>query len=190
MKAVTTMAINLLRSNAFSKLPQAFFSILIFVILGLPGLPSFSASAQAAETTLNKALDLASDAQEATRLHIPVLVLYSLPGCPYCESIRRSHLIPMQAASEKNTPRRAIIRQVDLKSSLSMIDFAGQRVTHSQFAQAQNIKFAPVVAFYGKDETPLTDPLMGTMLPDFYSQYLDDALAMATLKLIPPNRAK
>ena len=98
--------------------------------------------------------------------------------------------MPMQAAREKNTPRRAIIRQVDLKSNLSMIDFAGQRVTHGQFAQAQNIKFAPVVAFYGKDETPLTDPLMGAMLPDFYSQYLDDALATATLKMIPPNRAK
>lgn len=187
---VSLLDINPLRTNVFSKLLQFIFSILTFAILGLPGLLSSSSSAHAAETTLSKALDLVSDAREAQRLHIPILMLYSLPGCPYCESIRRSHLMPMQAVSERSAPRRAIIRQVDLKSSLGMIDFAGQRVTHSQFAWAQNIKFAPVVAFYGKDAMPLTEPLMGTMLPDFYSQYLEDALAVATLKLIPLNRAK
>ncbi len=154
----------------------------LFTLLGVGG------AAQAAETTLTKAQDLAIDAREAQRLGVPILVLYSLPGCPYCEAIRRSHLTPMDAASNKAyTPRRAIIRQVDLKSSLGLIDFEGRHSSHASFAQAQNIKFAPVVAFYGKDAKLLIDPLVGTMLPDFYGQYLDDALATATRKLGTSN---
>lgn len=155
---------------------------LLFTLLGTSGV------SQAAETTLTKAQDLASDAREAQQLGVPILVLYSLPGCPYCEAIRRLHLAPMNAAAKTaHAPRRAIIRQIDLKSSLGLIDFGGRHSSHASFAQAQNIKFAPVVAFYGKDAKPLIDPLVGTMLPDFYGQYLDDALATATRKLGTSN---
>ena len=170
-----------LKAGVFS----TFIFTLLFTLVGP------SVAVQAAETTLTKAQDLANDAREAQRLGVPILILYSLPGCPYCEAIRRSHLTPMNEASNKaQAPRRAIIRQVDLKSSLGLIDFEGQRVSHASFAQAQNIKFAPVVAFYGKDAKPLTDPLIGTMLPDFYGQYLDDALTTATFKLGTSNTSK
>ena len=178
--------------SLLNRLPILRAGIFIAVVFApLFALLGSSCVVQAAETTLAKAQDLASDAREAQRLGVPILVLYSLPGCPYCEAIRRSHLTPMDAASNTaHAPRRAIIRQVDLKSSLGLIDFEGRRSSHASFAQAKNIKFAPVVAFYGKGAKPLTDPLIGTMLPDFYGQYLDDALVTATRKLSTLNTPK
>jgi thiol-disulfide isomerase/thioredoxin len=133
----------------------------------------------AAETTLAKAADLAADVRESARTGIPVLLLFSLPGCPHCEAIRRGHLL----ALEKEQPARVIARQVDMHSTQVMIDFAGRRTTHGEFIRAQNIRFAPIVVLAGAGGERLTEPLVGAMLPDFYGAYLEGAIAAATRHL-------
>jgi thiol-disulfide isomerase/thioredoxin len=133
----------------------------------------------AAETTLTKATDLQVDAAAARKAGVPILVLYSLPGCPYCEAIRRSHLAPLAA----EVPAKAIIRQIDLQSVAVLRGFDGKPTTHAEFVRARGIKFAPVVSFFGSDGQPIGESLVGTMLPDFYGAYLADALSTATAKV-------
>ena len=41
------------------------------------------------------ATNLRTDAAEAGRRKVPILLLYSLAGCPYCDQVRRSFLLPM-----------------------------------------------------------------------------------------------
>jgi hypothetical protein len=134
---------------------------------------------RAAETTLTKATDLQADAAAARKAGVPILVLYSLPGCPYCEAIRRSHLTPLAA----DVPAKAIIRQIDLQSGAGLRGFDGKPTIHAEFVRARGIKFAPVVSFFGTDGQTIGEPLMGTMLPDFYAAYLADALEAATAKV-------
>jgi len=131
------------------------------------------------ETSLTKATDLQADAIASRKASIPILILYSLPGCPYCEAIRRSHLTPLAA----EVPAKAIIRQIDLQSGASLRGFDGKPTTHAEFVRARGIKFAPVVSFFGTDCQTIGEPLMGTMLPDFYASYLADALEAATGKV-------
>lgn len=123
------------------------------------------------------ARDLKSELGEAMRQRVPVLILFSLPACPYCNEIRRSHLLPMMADPVQS--RRAIVRQVDLKGPTPMLDWKGRKTTHGDFARGNEIGFAPVVAFHGAGGTALGEPLIGGMLPDFYAHYLESALEAA-----------
>jgi hypothetical protein len=135
-----------------------------------------------AESTLTKATDLHYDAAAAHKAGVPILVLYSLPRCPYCEAIRRSHLAPMAA----EVPPKAIIRQIDLQSAAALRGFDGKPTTHAEFVRARGIKFAPVVSFFGSDGRSVGESLVGSMLPDFYAAYLADGLQAATAKVRGP----
>ncbi|MBC7625396.1 MAG: thioredoxin [Aeromicrobium sp.] len=177
------MSASLSPSRRAARFVRVVAAFVVGVVTLLPFLPSV---AHPAETTLTKATDLQADAAAARKAGVPILVLYSLPGCPYCEAIRRSHLTPLVA--EK--PVRAIIRQIDLQSSAALRDFDGKPTTHADFVRARGIKFAPVVSFFGADGKTIGEPLMGTMLPDFYGAYLADALSAATAKVRAGGHAK
>ena len=127
------------------------------------------------QSSLPLAIDLAADSRMASERNIPLLVLYSLPGCPYCEAVRRSYLLPLLAES---TPR-ALVRQIDVDSSRQLIDFEKRPATHQAFATREGITLTPVVAFYGPAGKQVAARMVGAMLPDFYGSYLDEALSKA-----------
>jgi thioredoxin-related protein len=161
-------------------------AIIVGFVLALCIAPFNHAAAR--ETTLVKATDLQADAKISARDRIPIIILFSLAGCPHCEVIRQSHLTPLARTNNKKMPN-AIVRQVDLGSPKTMIDFAGVKTTHQEFVNAQQVKFSPVVIFYDASGKKLGDPLIGAMLPDFYGAYLDDALAAATSAINPDKPA-
>lgn len=139
-----------------------------------------------AAATLPLAVDLHDEAAQAARAKVPLIVLFSLPGCPHCEVVRRSHLLPLLA--EK--PPRARVVQIDLKSPSPLTDFSGRKTTHGEYSQQQKIVLAPVVMFLGRDGQPLAAPLVGSMIPDFYGAYFDDALSEAQNKLTPALQSR
>lgn len=143
----------------------------------------FAAAAHAGtDGQLTLAADLRADAETARKQAIPILLFYSLKGCPYCEVIRASHLLPMQREAATTKPR-VIIRQVNLQDPATLRDFAGRATTHREYSQAQKISFAPVVTLVDGEGRALAEPLKGAMLPDFYGAHLDDAIAQATAAL-------
>ncbi len=126
------------------------------------------------------AKDLQADGRDARSRKAPVVILFSLPGCPYCEIVRRSHLLPM-LRDPKAAP--VIIRQVDIDSDQAVVGFDGKATTHAAIARAHDVRSVPVVAFWDGDGRPLADPLKGMLLPDFYSAYLDSAIESARARL-------
>ncbi|HEX9392292.1 MAG TPA: thioredoxin fold domain-containing protein [Usitatibacteraceae bacterium] len=138
------------------------------------------------QTSLPLAVDLAADGGRTGAQGIPVLILFSLPGCPYCEALRRSFLTPMLAEPQP----RAVLRQVDIDSSVILKDFQGRKLSHQDFATREGIALTPVVGFYGPDGEAVADRLVGAMLPDFYGSYLDDALAKAAAKIRTETEGK
>ncbi len=140
------------------------------------------ALASAAPTTgqLPLAADLQADGRESRSRKAPLVILFSLPGCPYCEIVRRSHLLPM-LRDPKAPP--VIVRQVDIDSDQAVVGFDGKATTHAAIARAHDVRSVPVVAFWDGDGRPLADPLKGMLLPDFYSAYLDSAIESARARL-------
>ena len=146
----------------------------LMAVFAFAGLLGASASG-ARESTLTVATDLAADLAQSTKQGIPIVILYSLAGCPQCEVIRRLHLTPL--ANEN--PPRAIVRQINLQSTAPIRHFDSTMTTQKAMIDQQKIDFAPVVVFYGAGGQRVGAPLVGSMLADFYSVYLDNGIAEA-----------
>ena len=147
------------------------------------GLASFSRAARPSAIPL--ATDLRADGQVSKARKIPILVLFSLPGCPYCEIVRHSHLVPML-----RDPQRAglaVFRQIDIDGEHAVLDFTGRRTTHEAISRAHGMRSAPVVAFWDGEGKPVAENLAGMLLPDFYSAYLESALETARARLASPR---
>lgn len=149
--------------------------------LGLGGLGLALPAGAAADGELPLANDLLADGRLARERKVPMVILFSLPGCPYCEIVRRSQLAPMLRDPRQSA--RAIIREIDIDSDAPLVGFAGERTTHAQVARGHGVRAAPVVAFWDGTGKPIAEPLRGMLLPDFYSAYLEAALAAAESKL-------
>ena len=134
-------------------------------------------------TTLEPARDLAAEARVAAARMQPIIIMVSLAGCPYCETVRRSHLLPILNGTKfESLP---LIRQVELNGADGMVDFDGKKISHATFAKNLKAKIAPVVYFFGSDGRQLVEPLVGAMIPDFYGAYFDAALANAITRMNP-----
>jgi thioredoxin-related protein len=130
---------------------------------------------------LAPAHDLRADGELAGRLGTPLIVLVSLDGCPHCEVVRRSHLLPLvRTASASPAP---VIRQVELRGSGMLVDFGGEQKSHAAFARQHRVNIAPVVMFFDAKGRMLVPPLIGAMIPDFYGAYFDSALADARARM-------
>jgi len=150
-----------------------------FLVLA-PGLTAALATA-APQAPLPLASNFQVDGQESRRRRVPIVVLFSLPGCPYCEIVRRSHLLPMQRDPAQSA--RAILRQVDIDSDQPVVGFGGAPTTHEAIARAHGVRAVPVVAFWDGEGRTLAEPLKGMLLADFYAAYLESALESARARL-------
>lgn len=130
--------------------------------------------------SLPGARDLAADARDARDNGRPLLVLYSQAGCTWCEEARR-YIAPIAVAPE--TRDQALFRQVDIDSDAELIDFTAQASSHRRFAQAQQVSLTPTVVLYGPDGRVIGEPIVGMRLPDFYAQYLLNAVDAARAEI-------
>lgn len=131
---------------------------------------------------LPPATDLAADAVESKRTGAPLIVMLSLQGCPHCDVVRRSHLLPL--LNGPTSLARPIVRQVEINGTAPVRDFDGSTITHAEFAVRHKFKLAPIVMFFGNKGEMLAKPLVGSMIPDFYGAYLDSALSEARANLV------
>ncbi|HTD02563.1 thioredoxin fold domain-containing protein [Undibacterium sp.] len=133
-------------------------------------------AASAKETPLPAAANLALEAAAAARQHMPLILIVSLPDCPYCEQVRRRHLVPMHKQG-------FIVRQVYINGESSVTGFDGKPLSQKQLALDYAVKAAPTVLFLDMQGRPLAAPIVGALLEDFYGAYLDEAIATAKQKL-------
>ena len=104
----------------------------------------------------------------------PLVLLITLPGCVYCELVRRSYLIPL-------LPEIGLQAwQLDVTNrSAPLIGFDGKPSTAALQAKAWKATFTPTVLFIGSQGRELAERLVGIAVPDFYGAYLEQRLATA-----------
>ncbi len=120
------------------------------------------------------------------RQQVPMMVLFSQAYCSWCEKAREEYIRPM--AKQAPWATRALYRQIDLDSDDALIGFDGQAQTHRGFAKAAGVFVTPTVMMFGPDGRSLVPPLVGVSLPDFYGQYLEQAIERAQGKLPAPEK--
>ena len=141
--------------------------------LGALALASLLPAARADEPKLPVAVALPEHLRLALQQGSPLVVMVSLPGCPFCKAVRESHLAPMQR--EQGLP----VVQIDMMSRAVLRDFQGASVTHEQQIDAWGIRVAPTVLFFGRRGQEVAERLVGSYLPDFYGGYLEQRLETA-----------
>ena len=104
----------------------------------------------------------------------PLVVLISLPGCVYCELVRRSYLLP----GRRDDQLQAWQLNVN-DNSTPWTGFDGKPTTAALQAKAWKATFTPTVLFIGIQGQELAERLVGIAVPDFYGAYLDQRLTTA-----------
>lgn len=141
--------------------------------LSAVALASLMPHVRADEPKLPVAVALPEHLRLALQQGSPLLVMVSLPGCPFCKAVREGHLAPMQR--EQGLP----VVQVDMTSRATFRDFKGATVTHEQQIDAWGIRVAPTVLFFGRRGQEVAERLVGSYLADFYGGYLEQRLETA-----------
>ncbi|SDC40741.1 hypothetical protein SAMN05216345_102171 [Cupriavidus sp. YR651] len=137
---------------------------------------ALGAGASLAAGHLPPVTDVAAQSTAAARDGEPLVVLVSLPGCTYCETVRRNYLAPQLAAGE------IAAREVDMTADTPMRDVDGSMTTAKQWARAHNISVAPTVLFLDRNGRNAASPLRG-LQGDFYGAYLEQALDEARARI-------
>lgn len=143
-------------------------------LASLAAVAGFSAVAGTAH--LPPVTDIGAQSAAAARQGEPLVVLVSLPGCTYCETVRRNYLGPQVAAGD------IAAREIDMTADTPIRDVDGTMTTAKRWAQAHNISVAPTVMFLDPHGRNLAKPLRG-MQPDFYGAYLEQAIDEARAKV-------
>ncbi len=131
-----------------------------------------------AQNSLKKSLlpwpaDLAQAAAVAHARGQPLVLMVSLPGCPWCELLRRNYLGPMQ--SEGLPAHEFMIND----SSRMLRDFNTQRVSPAALSSTLKISVTPTVLFIGRDGQEIAPRIEGVASADFIGAVLDERLATA-----------
>lgn len=133
--------------------------------------------ARSSEDALPELINLQQDAQIAGNRF--ALILVSQPNCQYCELITREILMPMQLSGKYD--KKLLFRKLNIfDDSNTIIDFNGNRVDATVFANRYNSAFTPTLLFVDpNDGKVLTDKMVGINTIDLYGFYVDRAVNKA-----------
>jgi thioredoxin-related protein len=146
--------------------------------LGLAALV-VSNDAAAKDSALPVPTSLPDIAARAAAKGEPLVLLITLPGCPYCEMVRRSYLLP----GRKDDGLQAWQITVN-DSAARLTGFDGKATSAAAQAQAWKATFTPTVLFFGPRGQELAERLVGVASQDFYGAYLDERLSSARKALL------
>lgn len=132
------------------------------------------ATALAKDSALPVPASLPTVAEAASHLGEPLVLLVTLPGCPFCELVRRSYLLP----ARQDAGLQAWQLDVTNRTTV-LLGFDGNLTTAALQTRAWKASFTPTVLFLGARGQELAERLVGIAVPDFYGAYLENRLATA-----------
>jgi thioredoxin-related protein len=121
-------------------------------------------------------LEAEADARAASKLRVPLIVLFSLSDCGFCHEVRRNYL----ASLIRELGDGVVIREVVSDEPHKLTWFGGEQLTHPQLAARTHIQFYPTLHFFDAQFKPLVEPLLGSNAAGFYNAYLDQRIAQST----------
>lgn len=121
---------------------------------------------------------LRQSAERANAAGQPLVIMTTLAGCPWCDTVRNQYLGPMQAKGD------VVAFELDVRErSLRLQAFDGSFTTPAEQARAWKARFAPTVLFWNAQGQELAERLVGVAVPELYGAYLEQRLAEARRRL-------
>ena len=147
----------------------------VFAIVAWACAPAFAAEG------VPTAQDLSRDGALAKQMNGVVLVLFSADYCRYCETVLHDYLEPMSRLADYQG--KVVMRKVEISSYDAMKDFQGNKTPQRHFAGDTGVRMVPTVAVFDGQGRMLAKPVVGLAIPDYYGQYLDDAIQLGLEKV-------
>lgn len=145
-------------------------------LLLAPLLATAAVPLRAAEAALPMPGSLASALELALARSRALVVMVSLPGCPWCKLVRQNYLAPLLAAGQP-------VIELDMQDRRGIVGFDGAATTPMRLADSLRVRVAPTVLFLGRGARELAPRLAGVTSEDFYGAYLDERVAAANRAL-------
>ena len=120
------------------------------------------------------AVDLQQDADASRSAQLPILLIYTTEYCHYCDEVKASvfNLISADPAYRD----RMLLREVRIDTNLDLVSFSGTATSHRSFSKTRGIRIVPTLEFLDGAGTPISPPLVGAGIPDYYGAYLDNGI--------------
>lgn len=122
-----------------------------------------------------------ADGKLAASKKIPILVLYTSPGCQYCERAKSEYLVPM--LNDPMYKNKVIMREVDITSQNPITLFNGSKSTGEAFATQHKVTMVPTIKLMNAQNVALAEPIVGLLIQDFYFGYIDSAINLGLQKM-------
>jgi Thioredoxin-like domain len=134
---------------------------------------SEAAHAQPKETFLPTPTSLREAALLAQSKGEPLVLLVSLPGCVWCELLRRNYLAPMRNEGVH-------VFQITVNDKKQVVDnFQGQPSQGADIATAYRAKFTPTLMFFNAQGQEIAKRIEGVASLDMIGALIDARLAAA-----------
>ncbi len=139
-------------------------------------------------------VDLPEAAGQAFAAGRPLVLMFSLRGCPWCDALRREHFTTLVASQDR---LGVVALEIDLADSqaFSSAPTAPQPVRPAsllansprELGRLHKVRLAPTVLFLGPNGE-VAERLVGYGSPDFFGAYLDQRIAQARAAMRPAAR--
>lgn len=121
--------------------------------------------------------DFRVDGRLAVKKQAPILILFAMEGCAYCQYVEEEHLKPMLRNPE-DYGSKVIIRRVMTDDYDSLIDFDGKEISNMDFSARYGAYYSPTVVFLDHNGKRLS-LILGVSNTEFYGGDLDDSLELS-----------
>ena len=125
--------------------------------------------------------DLQAVGWEARQRQLPIMIMFSREGCPYCDVVREEFLKPMLRSGDYTD--RVIMLEIHSDGYAPIRDFNGQMISADALAHRYQAGFAPTVVFLNHQGKELAERLIGITTLDFYGGFLDEAIEESLQRL-------
>ena len=123
---------------------------------------------------VREATDLQAVGHEAQARKLPILIMFSMRDCQYCDVVREEFLKPMLRSGDYVD--RVIMLELYSDSEAQLQDFTGKPISAEKLIRRYQAGFAPTVIFLDSQGKELAGRLIGITTRDFYGGYLDEAI--------------
>ena len=130
--------------------------------------------------------DARNEARLAQQKKLPILIMFGTEGCPFCQLLKEDFLIPMIISGDYIN--KVILREEYVAADIYLIDFAGKKVSSSEFARRYGVSMYPTTVLVDHTGEPLVGKIIGVTTPSLFGGTLDDAIDKALLRLRPMVR--
>ena len=125
-----------------------------------------------AKRHLEQPQSLKAAALRAQDKGLPLVVMTTLRGCPYCDLVRENYLYPMNASGQ------LVAVQIDILDAGNEVEFFdGRKLWPREISRIWKNRVAPTVYFVNAQGHEIAERLEGVAVPDFFGSYLEARVA-------------